>query len=152
MFFRDAKNNGLDDDLFEAIQDLNERSSFHDLLDLYIVQLEPGEATVEIPIQKEHMNNKKITHGGVTFSLLDAAMGLAVCTLNVNSVTMEANINYLRPALQSDNLTAIGKVISLGRKIIVTEGFIKNKAGEKVAVARGTYFNIGQIQGPEEKD
>jgi len=148
MFFREPKNNGLDCRLFGTILDLNEECPFHNLLDMYIVELSPGEAVMEIPIQKEHLNPQEIVHGGVTFSLLDTAMGVAIRTLNYTSVTIEANINYLKPVLKSDNLTAIGKVVNFGRNIIVTEGIIKNKNGEKIAVARGTYFNKGQFLAP----
>ncbi|KJS82973.1 MAG: hypothetical protein JM58_13650 [Peptococcaceae bacterium BICA1-8] len=148
MFFREPKNNGLDCRLFGTILNQNEECPYHNLLDMYIVELAPGEAVMELPTQKEHLNSMEVVHGGVTFSLLDTVMGISARTLNVNSVTVEANINYLKPVLKSDNLTAIGKVVKLGKKIIVTEGLIKNKEGEKVAVARGTYFNIGQFLAP----
>jgi len=148
MFFREPKNNGLNCRLFGTILDINEECSYHNLLDIYIVELGPGEAVMEIPIDKNHLNPQEIVHGGVTFSLIDTAMGVAIRTLNYTSVTVEANINYLKPVLKSDNLTAIGKVVNLGKKIIVTEGVIKNKAGETIAVARGTYFNKGQFLAP----
>jgi len=148
MFFREPKNTGLDCRLFGTILNQNEDCPYHDLLDMYIVELAHGEAVMEVPTQKEHLNSMGVVHGGVAFSLLDTVMGIAVRTLNVNCVTLEANINYLKPVLKSDNLTAVGKVVKLGKTIIVTEGIIKNKNGEKVAAARGTYFNTGQFLAP----
>lgn len=148
MLFREPKNNGIDCRLFGTILNINEECPYHNLLDMYIVELGPGEAVIEIPTQKEHLNPLETVHGGVTFSLIDTAMGVAIRTLNYDCVTVEANINYLKPVKKSEILTAIGKVVNLGRKIIVTEGVIKNKVGEIVAVARGTYFNIGEFLAP----
>ncbi|MFZ7101922.1 MAG: PaaI family thioesterase [Peptococcaceae bacterium] len=143
MFFREPQNNGLDCRLFGTLLNLNEECPFHNLIDMYIVELSPGEAVLEIPIQNDHLNPNNIVHGGVTFSLADTAMGMAIRTLNHNSVTIETNINYLKPAQKSDILKVVGKVVEFGRKIIVTEAIIYNKAGDKAAVARGTYYNKG---------
>ncbi|NLT94477.1 MAG: PaaI family thioesterase [Clostridia bacterium] len=145
MLFREPKNNGLDCRLFGSILNINDECPFHNLIDLYIVELSPGEAVMEIPAQEEHLNPMGAVHGGLIFSLADAVMGFAIRTLNIVSVTVEANINYLKPVYKSDTLTAIGKVIQSGNSIAVAEGLIKNKAGETVAVARGTYYNTSQF-------
>lgn len=144
MLFREPKNNGLDCRLFGTILNLNEECPFHNLLDIYIVELSPGEAVLEIPIQKDHLNPQNIAHGGVAFSLADTAMGMAIRTMNFYGVTIETNINFLKPVMKSDNLTAVGKIVKFGEKIIVAEAEVRNKEGEKVAVARGTYYNKGQ--------
>src|SRR5690554_5755520 len=148
MMFREPKNNGLDCRLFGTILNVNEECPYHDLLDMYIVELSQGEAVMEIPIQEEHLNPMNTVHGGLSFSLADTVMGVAIRTLNVNCVTVEANINYLKPVFKSDILSAIGKVVQLGKKIIITEGVIKNKTGEVIAIARGTYFNTGEFLAP----
>ncbi|MGI6225004.1 MAG: PaaI family thioesterase [Peptococcales bacterium] len=148
MFFREPKNNGIDCRLFGTIINANEECPYHDLLDMYIVELGLGEAVIEVPTQNEHLNPMGTVHGGVTFSLMDTVMGVAIRTLNCDSVTVEANINYVKPVQKSDILTATGKVVNLGKKIIVTEGIVKNRAGETIAVARGTYFNTGEYLAP----
>ncbi|MFZ5942809.1 MAG: PaaI family thioesterase [Bacillota bacterium] len=123
---------------------LNDECPFHEHLDMYIVELSPGQAIMEIPIQNEHLNPQGIAHGGVAFSLADTAMGMAIRTLNHYSVTIDMNINFLKPIAKSDNLTAVGRVVSFGKRIIVTEAVLNNKQGEQAAVARGTYFNKGK--------
>jgi acyl-CoA thioesterase len=148
MLFREPKNNGLDCRLFGTILNLNEEGPFHDHIDLYVVELSSGEAILEIPVQKEHLNPTGAVHGGLIFSLADAAMGFAIHTLNCLCVTVEANINYLKPIYKSDLLTAIGKVTQLGNTISVAESVIKNKKGETVAIARGTYYNTGEFLVP----
>jgi acyl-CoA thioesterase len=148
MFFREPKNNGLDCRLFGSILNINEECPYHDLIDLYIVELSPGEAVLEIPAQGEHLNPMGAIHGGLIFSLADAAMGFAIRTLNIVSVTAEANINFIQPVYKSDILTATGKVIKLGNNISVTQCEIKNKEGETIAVGRGTYYNTGEFLAP----
>jgi len=148
MLFREPKNNGLDCRLFGTLVNLNEECPFHNLMDIYVVELAPGEAVLEIPIQNDHLNPHNIAHGGVAFSLADTAMGMAIRTLNYKSVTIETNINYLKPVQKSDLLKGVGKVIELGKTIIVAEGIIYNKNGDKVAVLRGTYYNKGEYLAP----
>ncbi len=143
--FREPLNRGIDCRLFGTILYLNEECPFHNLMDIYVAELAPGEAVVEVPVGKDHINPNNIAHGGVAFSLADTAMGMAIRTLNHNSVTMEANIKFIKPAYKSDYLKAIGKVIELKEKIIKAEAEVINLKGEKIAVAQGIFYNKGKL-------
>lgn len=143
MLFREPENKGLDCRLFGTIININEECPFHNFMDIYVVELGPGEAVLEIPIGKEHLNPQSIAHGGVTSSLADTAMGMAIRTENYYGVTVEMNMNYLRPAYKGETLIAKAKTINLGEKIIVAQAEVENLKGEKIAIARGTYFNKG---------
>ena len=143
--FRQPENQGIDCRLFETIIELNDQCSFHNLMDIYIVGLGPGEAILETPIGGDHLNPQDIAHGGVAFSLADTAMGMAIRSLNYLGATIEMNINYIRPVVISDTIQATGKILELGKTIIVAEAKVVNKEGKTVAITRGTYFNRGQF-------
>lgn len=145
LLFREAKNKGLDCRLFGTILNINEECPYHNLLDIYVVELGSGEAVLEIPLQKDHLNPQNIAHGGVAFSLADTAMGLAIRTLNRIGLTINTDINFLKPAKKSDTLKAIGKVIKKGKKIIVAEAVVVNQKNEQIAIARGTFFNRSEF-------
>lgn len=81
-------------------------------------------------------------HGGVLASLMDSCMAV---TLNQQldpgqgASTVELKINYLRSVNQG-TLRAEGKVIQKGRKIIVTQGEIRDEAGNMIAFGTATFI------------
>ncbi|MDD2401955.1 MAG: PaaI family thioesterase [Clostridia bacterium] len=134
------QNKGVDESLFEEIVTLNKGFAFHNNIDIFIVSVAPGEVVVEAQINEKHLNTQKLAHGGVTFSIADTAMGMSIKSLNIESVTIEANINYTKPAFLGNTLRAYGKVLSSSRKILIAQAEIKNEKDELVAIARGTFY------------
>ena len=66
-----------------------------------------------------HQNDAGVVHGGVTLTLADAALGFAIARhVGKRCTTVEAKINYLRPATQGV-LEARSHVIRAGRKLVV---------------------------------
>ncbi|MDI3534195.1 MAG: hypothetical protein PWQ82_560 [Thermosediminibacterales bacterium] len=140
-----AENRGVDERLFNKIIEINKKTPFHRHMNMNITMLGKGIARLELKIDKYHTNPMGIAHGGVAFSLLDTAMGMAVRTLGFQVTTVEMNINYTAPGIVGDIMIAEGRVVNLGRKIIVAEGEIVNKEGRLLAKSRETFFNLGQI-------
>ena len=113
------------------------------MMKIFISSLAPGESFLEMPIVECHINPQNVAHGGVAFSLVDTAMGMAIRTYNTVGVTVEMNINYLRPVTLGDTIYSTGKVLDLGKRLIVAQGEVTNQNGELIAVARGTFYNKG---------
>jgi acyl-CoA thioesterase len=141
----EPQNKGLNELLFNKLLDYIESCSFHKYIDLHIVTASPGEIILETTINEAHLNPQKIAHGGITYSLADIVMGMSVSSLNRTCVTMEANINYIKPGAEGQILRGYGKVITLNRKIIISCCEIKNDSGELIAIARGTYYDKGPM-------
>lgn len=138
-----AENGGIEKVLFDKIIKLNKECNYHNLLKMYITKICPGEAIMEMIIDHEHINPQNVAHGGAAYSLADTVMGIAIRSLNHLGVTIEMNINYTRPAMFMDKLTAQGKVLNLGKRIIVTQGKVYNQKNELLAISRGTFYNTG---------
>ncbi len=142
---RDPKNEGLNNRLFETIIKLNRECPFHNFMGIYITELRPGEAVLELAINENHINPREIAHGGVAFSLADTAMGFAIRTLNYHGATIEMNINYIKAAGKSDILKATGRVVDIGSRFSVVQAQVVNQEGEKIAVSRSTFYNLGKL-------
>ncbi len=140
-----AENVNLDNSLFSAIINTNQACPFHNHMDIRIKKLELGQATLETYINKRHINPQNIAHGGVAYSLADTAMGMAIRTLNRYGLTIEMNINYIKPIYKDNILTAVGKVLELGKKIIIVQAYLSNQDDELIGVARGTFYNKGDF-------
>ncbi len=97
---------------------------------------------IEVNLEAIHLSYAKLAHGGMIFTLLDAALGRTVMShipQGMQCPTVEMKINYFRPA-SSGKLTAKGKIINLSKTLCYAEGEVINEAGKLIARATGTFF------------
>ena len=116
------------------------QSAFSELIGCRLQRLDEGIAEVALALQPQLRNRGGKLHGGVIFSLVDIAMGLACSSahgFDQQSVTVECKINYLR-AVADGEVLCIAKVIHAGRRTLVVEADVMQ--GDKlVAKAQGTF-------------
>lgn len=105
----------------------------------------PGSITYRMTIREEHLSSPNITHGAAIAGMMDCVLGLSALSYaitNDNLVsTVEFKINYTRPVALGEEVTGHGNVVHVGKRLIITSGELRNKAGELVAMGQGT-FNI----------
>jgi 1,4-dihydroxy-2-naphthoyl-CoA hydrolase len=122
------------------------RNPFIKLLDMEIVLMGKGSATLSMPVVLgKHTNIYQIAHGGAIASLADTAMGFACGTLNHKVVTAEMNINLMRAAKPGGLIYAHAKVIHHGKRTLVVEAEVVNEEDKLLAKSRGTFFVVGQF-------
>lgn len=136
------ENNGIEAGLFESLIKLNRDCPYHGLLGIKIKSLAPGRACIYLNAQEKLNNLQDMVHGGVTFSLTDTAMGIAIRTLGQICVTLESNINYVRPAKSGETIYAAGRVVRMGKTTIICDCEVTNADNDLIAISRGTYYNI----------
>jgi len=140
------ENDGIDEKLFQHIVEINRQTPFHRFLNMNVTYLGKGVAKLKMKVKKEYTNPAGVAHGGIAFSVVDTAMGMAARTLGREVTTIEMNINYLRPATAGDVIVAEGRVVKAGRQIIVCEGEVYNRHGKLLAKARETFFGLGELK------
>lgn len=137
----DPINKGIDQELFDEVVNKSFNSPYHKLLGFELTELSRGVAIVETDVKENLVNALGIAHGGLTASLCDTAMGMAVRTLGAIPTTIEMKVNYLLPGPKGERFRAVGKVIKEGKTLIVAEGEIYCK--DKLLVkSLGTYFDL----------
>jgi uncharacterized protein (TIGR00369 family) len=76
-------------------------------------------------------------HGGLSATLLDSCMGLAIQTMlekGIGSTTLEFKISLVRPVtLETGRIRAEGKVLNCGRRVGTAEGWITDTNGRLLA-------------------
>lgn len=100
-----------------------------------LVQLDQGRSELELKMTRSLTQSSGIAHGGVAASLIDSAVGLALCTLiepDQMISTVEMKVNYLIPA-RPGLITATG-IIHKGKRIAVGEALVFE---ENKIVAKG---------------
>lgn len=82
-------------------------------------------------------------HGGITLTLADSGMGVAVFTLlrpgEEAAASIELSMRYLRPA-SAGRVVAECRVIRRSKRLAITEAEVFDEAGELLAVAGGWYY------------
>ena len=106
-----------------------------------VLNVENHYCEMEGIITETSMNNLNIVHGGYIFGLADTTAAIAAMTEGEKVVTVDSNINYLKPA-KSSKLFAKASPIKLGKTISVYEVLISDENSNLIAKATITYFAI----------
>jgi uncharacterized protein (TIGR00369 family) len=118
---------------------------FLDLLDVLIAEMAPGRVVFQMTVDDRHLRTLGILHGGVTATLMDTALGFAAGTTAQKGfyvVTVQLNLNYVRPAWKGEILLATGEVVHAGKQTAVSRGEIRTADGTLVAVGQGTFMYV----------
>ena len=100
---------------------------FAEELGIKLVEARDGYAKVSMKVEKIHTNALGFTHGGAIFSLADYAFAQA-CNYGDNvAVAVQVNINFLRPSVEGDILTAEAVRVSDGKTMGLYHVTVKNQ-------------------------
>lgn len=119
--------------------------SFLDWLEVRSRESGDGHSKLELVVGPQHLRSRDILHGGVIASLLDTALGLAAATkapAGLDVVTVQLNLNYIRPGWPGESLVAIGTVVHSGRRTAVAQGEVRTSDRSLMAVATGTFMFV----------
>jgi uncharacterized protein (TIGR00369 family) len=102
-----------------------------------VAEAESGRVVVTLVPTGAHLNPAGTVHGGLTATLLDSCMGLAIqSTLDrgVSQTTLEFKISLVRPITpETGEVKAEGKVLSCGRRVGTAEGRVVDGKGRLLA-------------------
>jgi uncharacterized protein (TIGR00369 family) len=102
-----------------------------------VVEAESGRVAITLEPTGAHLNPWGTVHGGLTATLLDSCMGLAIqSTLEkgVGSTTLEFKISLVRAVtLETGQIRAEGRVLNCGRRVGISEGRVTDAKGRLLA-------------------
>jgi uncharacterized protein (TIGR00369 family) len=102
-----------------------------------VAEAESGRVVITLVPTDAHLNPAGTVHGGLTATLLDSCMGLAVQTTlerGFAQTTLEFKISLLRPITpETGEIRAEGKVLSSGRRVGTAEGRVVDGKGRLLA-------------------
>jgi len=112
-------------------------NTFAQTLGYDIVEAESGRVAITLQPTGAHLNPWGTVHGGLTATLLDSCMGLAIkSTLDkgINSTTLEFKISLVRAITpETGQIRAEGKVLNCGRRVGTAEGRVTDAEGRLLA-------------------
>ena len=102
-----------------------------------VVEAEKGRVVITLAPTGAHLNPWGTVHGGLTATILDSCMGLAIqSTLEkgFGSTTLEFKISLVRAVTpDTGEIRAEGKVLNGGRRIGTAEGRVTDRSGRLLA-------------------
>jgi uncharacterized protein (TIGR00369 family) len=113
-------------------------------LGVVVEALEPGEATLVLPVRESHTQHTGHVQAGVLGALADFAAGAAVGTLlpaGWANVTLDFHVKIVAAA-SGPQLTARGSAVSARRTVSVARTEICDSEGRICATALATFRNI----------
>ncbi len=116
-------------------------SNFEKHVGITLVEVSAAYARAEMKVTEQLVNRINTAHGGAIFTLADKAFAAAANFDGRTTVTMQMNINYLRPGILGNTLVAEAHQIRTGRKTCFYEVEVKDKESSKlIAVLTATGF------------
>ena len=133
-----------------ATQALFERDAASRMLGIRIVEVKPGHARVAMRVRPDMVNGHKVCHGGLIFSLADSAFAFSCNSYNESTVAAAASIDFLAPAFEGDELSAIASELWRTPRSGLYEITVLNQRGERIALFRGRSHRIrGEVTSVE---
>src|SRR5579863_1265401 len=115
---------------------------FNELVGIRLARVHKDGVTIDCKLRPELLNAHGILHGGVTATLADAAVGIAI-SLKVGRprapTTVELKLNYLRP-VSGVKITARSRLLRMGTTLCIGRVDLFDDAKELVGTALCTYM------------
>jgi len=114
---------------------------FNELVGIRLVRIHKDGVTIDCALRPELLNAHGVLHGGVTATMADAAVGIAITTRvgRPAGTTVEMKLNYLRPVV-SGKITARSYLLRMGATLCIGRVDMFNDAKELVSTALVTYM------------
>lgn len=120
-----------------------ERDRLPSSLGIALVSLEPGLAKVSMTVRPESVNVHGNCHGGAIFTLADTAFFYICNSHRRQAVAAGCDINFLRPAMVGDVLTACAIEQYVGKRSGLYQVDVRNQHGKLVATMSARAAVIG---------
>jgi uncharacterized protein (TIGR00369 family) len=114
---------------------------FNQLVGIRLVRIHKDGVTIDCKLRPDLMNAHGMLHGGVTATMADAAVGIAITTRmgRPAATTVEMKLNYLRP-VSGGKITARAYLLRMGSTLCVGRVDLFDDSKELVAAALVTYM------------
>ena len=130
------------EEIYQQITDYIENNpGFIKHNNIHIEEIKDNYAKCYIDITEDSLNPSGIAHGGLLFGLADSTMGIAARTNGRNVVTINAQIDYLKPGI-GKKIICISEPLKVGKTTAVYRANIYTEDNTLISTVTGTFFFI----------
>jgi acyl-CoA thioesterase len=113
---------------------------FARFLGIELLEMDEGSSKVALTVGEHMLNFHGVPHGGVIFSLADAAFAAACNSYGQAAVALNVNISFISAVPVGTRLVAEATEESLGRRTGLYRMAVTTEAGDLVALCHGTAY------------
>ena len=118
---------------------------FNGLLGMRAARVHNDGITIECPLKPELLNFAGVLHGGVTATIADAAVGIALWNHFKGSrkhTTVEMKLNYLAPVVpgKGAKIVARARLVRIGQHLCIGQVDMHDGQRHRVGIAIVTYM------------
>lgn len=106
-------------------------------LGIELLAIAPGTARLALQVRADMLQGLGLCHGGILFTLADAALAYASNSRDQACVTLGASIDYLAPARLGDRLEAQASELARSGRTASYDVRVVDQHGQLLAVLRG---------------
>lgn len=124
------------------IGQLAAKMPFYRFMGIRLTKLSWGHSEIRMKVGRELTQQAGFAHGGVAASLIDSAVGLALCTMNNRGhvMTIDLQVNFLSPVQPNSTLIARGNIVHKGKRTAVGDCQVVDQNGKLVSKGNATYL------------
>lgn len=112
-------------------------------LGMDFVAIGEGSATLSMVVRPDMLNSHEMCHGGMIFTLADAAFAYACNSRDVSTVAQNCTVTFLAPGRLGDVLTASARETALAGRSGIYDVTVTRQDGTTIAEFRGLSRAIG---------
>ena len=120
------------------------RDAFCAEIGIELIAVAPGSATTRVRVGPRHLNFGGVCHGGLTFTLADAAFGIACNARGIAAAGIDCHMIYNRAVKVGETLTATATELSYSPRIATYRVDVAREDGKLIAAMTGTAFVSGK--------
>lgn len=116
---------------------------FNHHLGLKVTRMYKDGLTLECELRPELQNGHGTLHGGVTATLVDAAIGMGIIALAGGrpAGTVELKVNFLRPGVEG-KFRCRSRILKAGKTLAFGEAVVRDHQGHVLATGTATYIYL----------
>ncbi len=128
----------------KASATLHDRDACATLLGITIDDVQPGSAVVSMVVESTMANGHGICQGGLITTLADTAFAHASNSYNRTTVAQGISIDFVKPALLGQRLSATASEQHRGKTTGIYEVRVRNEDDQLLAIFTGRSFELNQ--------
>lgn len=131
----------------KELRDLARRMPFNRSVGLRVVRRHKDGVTIEVPLRDDLRNLAGMLHGGVSATIADAAVGIAIASHFSGrrpATTLEMKINYFRPVADG-KVVARSRLLRVGNQVVVGSVELRDGHGRPTGAALVTYMLLDKM-------
>jgi len=118
---------------------------FNHHLGLKVTRMYKDGLTLECELRPEMANGHGTLHGGVTATLIDAAVGMGIIARAGGRLagTVDLHVNFIRPGVDG-SFRCRSRILKAGKTLAFGEAVVRDRQGHVVATGAATYIYLDE--------